>query len=160
MTVRATRVRRLRIRRAIGRTLLIAAICAAGMVYVSIRRQGITLVVDGRPRAVPSMDGSVGQLLVVHGIAVDSSDEIVPEPSTALADGMTVTVDTKGTARSTVRVTSRIVVNRTVRPVRSGVLGGGRTRSSPSGVIPMAERSAPTDCAFVNTSCSFPSRQR
>jgi uncharacterized protein YabE (DUF348 family) len=118
LTVRATRVRRLRIRRAIGRTLLIAAICAAGMVYLSIRRQGITLVVDGRPRAVPSMDGSVGQLLVVHGIAVDSSDEIVPEPSTALADGMTVTVDTDGTTGPGVGVW---VVEGAGRPAMLGV---------------------------------------
>lgn len=118
MTVRATRVRRLRIRRAIGRTLLIAAICAAGMVYLSIRRQGITLVVDGRPRAVPSMDGSVGQLLVVHGIAVDSSDEIVPRPSTALADGMTVTVDTDATTGPGVGVW---VVEGAGRPAMLGV---------------------------------------
>ncbi len=118
MTVRATRVRRLRIRRAIGRTLLIAAICAAGMVFLSIRQQGITLVVDGRPRAVPSMDGSVGQLLVVHGIAVDSSDEIVPEPSTALADGMTVTVDTDATTGPGVGVW---VVEGAGRPAMLGV---------------------------------------
>jgi resuscitation-promoting factor RpfB len=43
------------------------------------------------------MDGSVGQLLADQGIAVDAADEVIPSPSTALADGMTVTVSTKAT---------------------------------------------------------------
>jgi uncharacterized protein YabE (DUF348 family) len=69
-------------------------VAAAALVVMSLRQDGITLVVDGRPEAVPSMDGSVAQLLADQGIAVDASDEVVPSPGTALADGMTVTVDT------------------------------------------------------------------
>src|SRR5262245_25162003 len=45
---------------------------------------------------------------------------------------------------------------RTVMPSWRGVLGGGTTRSSTSGWIPMAVRSAPVDPALVETSCTFP----
>jgi uncharacterized protein YabE (DUF348 family) len=121
VTVRATRVRRLRIRRAIGRTLLTATAASAGLLYLSIRQQGITLVLDGRPVAVPSMQGSVGQLLQEHGIAVDASDEIVPEPSTALADGMTVTVDTDATVTAADPEAGVWVVEGAVAPATIGV---------------------------------------
>jgi len=94
--VRATRVRRLRIRRAIGRTMLLAAVTAAGSLYLSIRSRDVTLVVDGRPRAVATMEGSVGDLLHAHGIDVDPGDQVVPSPSTAVTGGMTVVVDLDG----------------------------------------------------------------
>lgn len=136
MTVRATRVRRLRIRRAISRTLLASAVLAAGLVFLSIRQQGITLVVDGRPVAVPSMRGSVGQLLQQHGIAVDRSDQVVPSPSTTLADGMTVTVDRtaaeSGTTGSGVGIW---VVEGAGRPATLGVaaeLAGGSSSGGAS----------------------------
>jgi hypothetical protein len=45
---------------------------------------------------------------------------------------------------------------RTVMPSWRGVLGGGTTRSSASGWIPMAVRSAPVVSALVETSCTFP----
>jgi uncharacterized protein YabE (DUF348 family) len=88
------------------------------MVFVSMGRRSVTLVVDGRPHAVPSMDGSVGELLAEHGIAVDASDEILPAPSTQVADGMTVTVDRTAPRGSGVGVW---VVEGAGRPAKLGV---------------------------------------
>ncbi len=91
MGVRATRLRRLRIRKAIGHTTLAVGLFAAGMVFLSLEKN-VTLVVDGHPRAVRTLSGSVGQLLAVQGIALDPGDLVEPPLATALADGMTVTV--------------------------------------------------------------------
>jgi hypothetical protein len=99
------------------------------MTVLSVGRPRITLVVDGHPQAVPSMDGSVGQLLAAHGIAVDASDEVVPGPSTELADGMTVTVDTQTVDDSGVGIW---VVEGAGRPAVLGV-AAELAGSSPSG---------------------------
>lgn len=100
MVVRPTRVRRLRIRRALNRALLAVVVLAAGLLYVSVRSQGVTLVVDGRPLAVPSTDGTVEQLLNDHGIEIDAADDVEPPVSTPVADGMTVVVDLNEVARA------------------------------------------------------------
>lgn len=91
MRVRATRLRRLRIRKAIGHTSLALGVLSAGMLYLALEKN-VTLVVDGRPESVRTLSGSVGQLLDTKGITLGPEDEVVPPPATALADGMTVTV--------------------------------------------------------------------
>ncbi len=92
MRVRATRLRRLRIRKAIGHTTFAVGLLAVGTLYLALEKN-VTLVVDGRPQAVRTLSGNVGQLLAVRGITLEPGDEVVPPPATVLADGMTVTVD-------------------------------------------------------------------
>jgi resuscitation-promoting factor RpfB len=94
MRVRPTRLRRLRIRKAIGNATLATAILAVGGLYVSAQKS-ITLVVDGSPSSVTTLSASVGGLLDSTGIVLDGSDLVEPPPSTPLADGMTVVVDTR-----------------------------------------------------------------
>lgn len=100
--VRPERVRRLRMRRATNRTMLAVAILAAGTLSFSLfRSQGITLVVEGQPRAVPTMSGSVGELLAQHGIDPGIASDVTPEASTEVADGMTVVVELEGVTAAT-----------------------------------------------------------
>jgi len=94
MRVRPTRVRRLRIRKAIGNAVLATAVLAAFAAYLTIQKN-VTLVVDGRPESVRTLSASVGELLSVTGISLDGQDEVQPPPSTPLSDGMTVVVDTQ-----------------------------------------------------------------
>ena len=89
MAVSATRVRKLRVRRAIGRTSLAGTILAGGVLYVALQKN-VTLVVDGQARPVATFDSNVGELL--HGIS-EPGDHVMPSPSTSLADGMVVVVD-------------------------------------------------------------------
>lgn len=91
MRVRATRLRRLRIRKAVGHTSLAVGVLAAGLLYLSVEKN-VTLVVNGRPESVRTLSGSVGQLLDTRGISLGPWDEVVPPPATSLADGMTVVV--------------------------------------------------------------------
>lgn len=91
MAVRATRVRRLRIRRAIRRTTLAVVVLTSGMLYISVQKD-VTLVVDGRPQAVRTLSGNVAQLLAAKGIRL-SGVEVTPSPSTSLSDGMVVVVE-------------------------------------------------------------------
>lgn len=92
MRVRPSRVRRLRIRKAMGNVALAGAVLAVGTGYLALQKN-VTLVVDGRPEAVRTMSANVGELLSTQGIVLDSSDVVVPGPATQLADGMTVVVD-------------------------------------------------------------------
>ena len=94
-SVRATRVRRLRIRRAVHRTTLAAVAIAAGGVYLAAWKH-VTLVVEGRPEAVRTLSSNVGQLLAGEGITLDAGDLVQPPPGTPLADGMTIVVDRDG----------------------------------------------------------------
>jgi uncharacterized protein YabE (DUF348 family) len=114
------------------------------MVFISMGRRGITLVVDGRPHAVPSMDGSVRELLAEHGIAVDASDQIVPSPSTQVADGMTVTVDRTTSSGSGVGVW---VVEGAGRSARLGV--AAELAGSPSSQTDSVGRSPISAVAVV-----------
>jgi len=52
----------------------------------------VTLVVDQSSRAVDTFAGTVGDLLHDEGVDIDEHDEVRPDPSTALADGMQVEV--------------------------------------------------------------------
>jgi len=91
MRVRPSRVRRLRIRKAVGNAALAGAVLAVGLVYVALEKN-VTLVVDGQPQAVRTLSGSVGELLDSSGILLDRKDVVVPPAATPLADGMTVMV--------------------------------------------------------------------
>ncbi len=91
MRVRPSRLRRLRIRQAIGNAALAGAVLAVGVAYLSLEKN-VTLVVDGRPQAVRTLSGSVGELLDQSGIVLHRKDVVVPPEATPLADGMTVVV--------------------------------------------------------------------
>ena len=95
MRVRPSRVRRLRIRKAIGNAALVGAVLAVGTVYLALEKN-VTLVVDGRPQAVRTLSASVGDLLDSSGIALEADGVVVPPAATPLADGMTVVVATDG----------------------------------------------------------------
>jgi uncharacterized protein YabE (DUF348 family) len=92
LAVRPTRVRRLRIHRAIrGSTLGVGLLLVAGAFYVATQKQ-VMLVVHGSPQAINTTSESVRELLVGEGISLTSSLRVVPPPATELADGMTVVV--------------------------------------------------------------------
>lgn len=92
MRVRPSRVRRLRIRKAIGNAALAGLVLAAVGAYLAIQKT-VMLVVEGRPQAVRTMTSSVGELLEAEGIVLASGDMVLPSVRTPIADGMTVTVD-------------------------------------------------------------------
>jgi uncharacterized protein YabE (DUF348 family) len=94
MRVRPSRVRRLRVRKAIGNAALAGAVLLSAGAYLAIQKT-VTLVVEGRPQAVRTMSGNVGELLESEGIRLDlsSGDLVVPPTGTPLVDGMTVFVD-------------------------------------------------------------------
>ncbi|MFB3739073.1 MAG: ubiquitin-like domain-containing protein [Candidatus Velamenicoccus archaeovorus] len=93
MRVRPTRVRRLRIRKAIGNVTLAAVTLAGASLYLALVKN-VTLVVNGRPEAVRTLSANVGELLDTRGIALSGGVLVEPPPATPLADGMTVVVDT------------------------------------------------------------------
>ena len=94
MRVRPSRVRRLRVRKAIGSAALASSVLAVAGAYLAIQKT-VTLVVEGRPEAVRTMSANVGELLDAEGISFDvsSGDLVVPSTGTPLEDGMTVFVD-------------------------------------------------------------------
>lgn len=97
MRVRPTRVRRLRIRKAIGNATLAACLMAAGFLYLALVKN-VTLVIDGRPQSIRTLSANVGDLLDTRGIALHDGTLVEPPPTTPLADGMTVVVDTEVSA--------------------------------------------------------------
>lgn len=92
MGVRPSRVRRLRIRKAVGNAALAGVMAVVWMGYLAVHKT-VTLVVEGRPEAVRTMSASVGELLDAQGIVLGSGDLVIPSTATPLADGMTVVVD-------------------------------------------------------------------
>lgn len=92
MRVRPSRVRRLRIRKAMGNVALAGVVLAVVGGYLAIQKT-VMLVVEGRPQAVRTMTSSVGELLEAEGIVLASGDMVLPSVRTPIADGMTVTVD-------------------------------------------------------------------
>lgn len=109
MRVRPTRVRRLRIRKAVESAALATAMLVVGTLYLAVQKQ-VTLVVDGRPESVRTLSGSVGELLDSRGIVLDAGDVVEPPAATPLADGMTVVVDTDGVVASAPRASSDVGV--------------------------------------------------
>ena len=102
MRVRPSRVRRLRIRKAIGNVALAAGILAVGTLYLALEKN-VTLVVDGRPLAIRTLSASVGDLLDSSGVVLEEDGVVVPSEATPLADGMTVVVDSDGFASAVER---------------------------------------------------------
>jgi uncharacterized protein YabE (DUF348 family) len=92
MRVRPSRVRRLRVRKAIGNVALAAAVLSVVGAFLAIQKT-VTLVVDGRPDTVRTMSASVGELLDAEGIELSPLDLVVPSRTTPLLDGMTVLVE-------------------------------------------------------------------
>ncbi len=93
MSVRPTRVRRLRIRKAMGNAALLVALLTVASLYLVLEKN-VTLVYNGSPVALRTTSANVGQLLHARGIVLDQMDYVAPTPATPLADGMTVVVDT------------------------------------------------------------------
>lgn len=134
MRVRPSRVRRLRIRKAIGNAVLATVLLSVGATYLAIQKS-VTLVVDGRPQSVRTLSANVGELLDVTGIVLEGQDLVEPPPSTPLADGMTVVVDTQSLPAS---VTSALdvgvwVVEGAAEPSASLTLGRAETPLSAEG---------------------------
>jgi uncharacterized protein YabE (DUF348 family) len=102
MRVRPTRVRRLRIRKALGNVALAVLVFVVASGYLGFWKN-VTLVVDGRPQAVRTLSTTVGQLLETKGIVLDGGDIVEPPAATQLADGMTVVVDTLGSTATVVQ---------------------------------------------------------
>jgi hypothetical protein len=81
MRVRPSRVRRLRIRKAIGNATLAATVLVVGTLYLTLEKQ-VTLVVDGQPQAVRTLSANVGDLLDSSGIVLGRDDVVVPPAAT------------------------------------------------------------------------------
>ena len=109
MAVRATRLRRLRIRQAIRATTALAVVSVAVLSYLVISKQ-VTLVVDGRPQAIRTMSADVAELLEGEGIDLAAGFSVQPPPATRLADGMTVKVDSLAELRAVAGQTSSVGV--------------------------------------------------
>ena len=109
MAVRATRLRRLRIRQAVRAATAVSVLAVAALSYLAISKQ-VTLVVEGRPEAIRTMSANVGQLLVGEGIDLAAGLSVEPPPATRLADGMTVTVDSLAELRAVAGRTSGVGV--------------------------------------------------
>ena len=92
MPVRPSRVRRLRVRKAVGNAALTGAVVVLGVGYVVVQKT-VTLVVEGEPQVVRTMSANVGELLDTEGIVVGTDDVVMPPQTTPLSDGMTVLVD-------------------------------------------------------------------
>jgi resuscitation-promoting factor RpfB len=89
---RPSRVRRLRVRKAIGNLSLAGAVVFVASMYV-VTQKSVTLVVQGQQEAVRTMSANVGQLLDAQGIEVGERALVFPPEATPLADGMTVVVE-------------------------------------------------------------------
>jgi uncharacterized protein YabE (DUF348 family) len=71
--------------------LVLLGVLAAGGAFAVLGKD-VTLVVDQSSRVVDTFAGTVGDLLHEEGVAIDEHDEVLPDPSTTLADGMQVQV--------------------------------------------------------------------
>ena len=109
MGIHPTRVRRLRIRHAIGHTTLDVAALAVGSLYLALEKN-VTLVLDGSPEPVRTLSANVGELLDAQGIVLDVEGHVEPPPGTPLADGMTVVVDTDGSTSPLLQVSQGVGV--------------------------------------------------
>jgi uncharacterized protein YabE (DUF348 family) len=100
LAVHATRLRRLRMQRAIRwTTSLVVISLVVGFVNLATKKH-VTLVFDGRSHAIATTSGNVEQLLVGQGIRLTSNMRVQPSPTTRLSDGMTVVVSPAAAAPS------------------------------------------------------------
>jgi uncharacterized protein YabE (DUF348 family) len=123
LTVRPTRVRRLRIHRAIQATTVAAGLAlAGGVLYVAAQTQ-VTLIVGHHAESISTNSQNVRELLQGEGITLAQSDRVVPPLATVLADGMTVVVSPAPGAPSLLssRASTFDVGFDAVNPVPTGV---------------------------------------
>jgi resuscitation-promoting factor RpfB len=92
LAVRPTRVRRLRIHRAIHATSFVVGIALVGATWFVASRMHVTLIVGGHAESISTNSQNVRELLQGEGITLARSDRVVPPLATVLADGMTVVV--------------------------------------------------------------------
>ncbi len=92
MAVRPTRVRRLRIHRAIQATTFAVSITLVGGMWFVASRTHVTLIIGGHAESISTNSENVRELLANEGVTLDGSDRVVPPLATVLADGMTVVV--------------------------------------------------------------------
>ena len=93
MAVRPTRVRRLRIHRAIQATTFVVSLSLIGGTWYLASRTHVTLIVGGHAESIGTNSQNVRELLQGEGITLAGSDRVVPPLATVLADGMTVVVN-------------------------------------------------------------------
>jgi hypothetical protein len=89
---RPSRVRRLRLRKAVSNLSLAGAVVFVSAMYL-VTQKSVTLVVEGHHEAVRTVSANVGQLLDSQGIEVGQRALVFPPAATPLADGMTVVVE-------------------------------------------------------------------
>jgi hypothetical protein len=105
--LRATRVRRLRQRRALHTAIVVAGVAASVMIVNSAWAKDVTLVIGGRAQDVQTRSASVEDLLSAEGVPLSTGLQVQPPPSTTLVDGMTVIVSPPpGVPRDAVVVTA------------------------------------------------------
>jgi len=92
LAVRPTRVRRLRIHRAIQATTFATSIALVGGVWFMAARTHVTLIIGGHAESISTNSQNVRELLLSEDITLEQSDRVVPPLATVLADGMTVVV--------------------------------------------------------------------
>jgi len=90
--VRPTRVRRLRIQRAIRVGVLTTGVVLVAATVSLAWHKHVTLVVAGTPASVSTTSSNVGDLLRSEGLPLSLGLQVQPPPVTRLADGMTVMV--------------------------------------------------------------------
>jgi uncharacterized protein YabE (DUF348 family) len=92
LDVRPTRVRRLRIRKAIDAATLATGALLVVSILMLATHKDVTLIIGGRAQAIHTTSGSVQEFLETTGLPMTVGLQIEPPPATPLADGMTVTV--------------------------------------------------------------------
>jgi hypothetical protein len=90
--VRPSRLRRLRIQRALQVGVLATGTLLVGTALSLAWHKTVTLVVAGTPQSVRTTSSNVGDLLRSEGVPLSLGLQVQPPPGTALADGMTVMV--------------------------------------------------------------------
>ena len=90
--VRPSRLRRLRIQRALQIAVLSTGTLLVGTALSLAWHKDVTLVVAGTPQSVRTTSTNVGDLLRSEGVPLSLGLQVQPPPGTALADGMTVMV--------------------------------------------------------------------
>jgi uncharacterized protein YabE (DUF348 family) len=92
LAVRATRLRRLRIQRAIQATTFGVGVALVATMLTFAVRKDVTLVLGDTAQPITTTSSSVGELLETTGLPMSVGLQVEPPPATALADGMTVVV--------------------------------------------------------------------
>jgi resuscitation-promoting factor RpfB len=90
--VRPTRLRRLRIQRALRVGVMSTGVVLVAATVSLAWHKHVTLVVAGTPASVSTTSSNVGDLLRSEGLPLSLGLQVQPPPVTALADGMTVMV--------------------------------------------------------------------